>query len=78
MLRRKPVAHAADGSHLDLREGRKGLYVNMFVGSRIHVGEVAGTNVEVIQKTDYPWKGSVAITVNPEETQTFQLICADS
>ena len=50
-----------------------GLYVNMFVGSRIHVGEVAGTDVEVIQKTDYPWKGAVAITVNPKETKTFSL-----
>jgi uncharacterized protein len=50
-----------------------GLYVNMFVGSRIHVGKIAGTNVEVIQKTDYPWKGQVAITVNPEETKTFSL-----
>ena len=50
-----------------------GLYVNMFVGSRIHVGEVAGTGVEVIQQTDYPWKGSVAITVNPEKAQTFSV-----
>jgi uncharacterized protein len=50
-----------------------GLYVNMFVSSRIHVGEVAGTGVEVIQKTDYPWKGSVAITVNPEQAKTFSV-----
>jgi DUF1680 family protein len=50
-----------------------GLYVNMFVGSRIHVGEIAGTAVEVIQKTDYPWKGSVAITVNPEQPKTFSV-----
>ena len=50
-----------------------GLYVNMFVGSRIQVGEIAGTRVEVVQKTDYPWKGSVAITLNPEKTQTFSL-----
>jgi DUF1680 family protein len=50
-----------------------GLYVNMFVGSRIHVGEVAGTGVEVIQKTDYPWKGAVAITVNPEQARTFSV-----
>jgi uncharacterized protein len=52
---------------------QSGLYVNMFVGSRIHVGEVAGTGVEVIQKTDYPWKGSVAITVNPEKSQNFSI-----
>ncbi|HTJ30390.1 MAG TPA: beta-L-arabinofuranosidase domain-containing protein, partial [Acidobacteriaceae bacterium] len=50
-----------------------GLYVNMFVGSRIHVGEIAGTGVEVIQKTDYPWKGSVAITVHPEQPKIFSL-----
>ena len=52
---------------------RSGLYVNMFVGSRIHVGDIAGTGVEVVQKTDYPWKGAVAITVNPETAQTFSV-----
>jgi uncharacterized protein len=50
-----------------------GLYVNMYVGSRIHVGEVAGTGVEVIQKTDYPWKGTVSITVNPEQAKRFSV-----
>ena len=50
-----------------------GLYVNLFVGSRIHVGEVAGTNVEVVQKTDYPWHGAVSITLNPEQPKTFSL-----
>jgi DUF1680 family protein len=50
-----------------------GLYVNMFVGSRIHVGQVAGTNVEVIQKTEYPWDGSISITVNPQEAKTFSV-----
>ena len=50
-----------------------GLYVNMFVGSRIQVGQVAGTNVEVVQKTEYPWHGSISITVNPEESKTFSV-----
>jgi hypothetical protein len=50
-----------------------GLYVNMFVGSRIHVGQVAGTGVEVIQKTNYPWDGSISITVNPEQAKSFSL-----
>jgi hypothetical protein len=52
---------------------KSGLYVNLFVGSRIHVGKVAGTNVEMVQKTDYPWKGAIAITVNPEEAKTFSV-----
>jgi len=50
-----------------------GLYVNLFVGSRIHVGKVAGTNVEVVQKTDYPWHGAVSVTVNPEQPATFSV-----
>ncbi len=45
----------------------------MFVGSRIHVGKVAGTEVEMVQKTEYPWKGAIAITVNPEEARTFSV-----
>jgi DUF1680 family protein len=47
--------------------------VNLFVGSRIHVGKVAGTNVEMVQKTDYPWKGAIAITINPEQAKTFSV-----
>jgi DUF1680 family protein len=54
-------------------KSKDALYVNMFVGSRIHVGQVAGTNLEVVQKTEYPWHGSVSITVNPEETKTFSI-----
>ena len=52
---------------------KTGLYVNMFVGSRVHVGKVAGTGVEVVQKTDYPWSGSISITVNPKEAKTFSV-----
>ena len=49
------------------------LYVNMFVGSRIHVGEVAETPVEMVQRTEYPWKGAVALTVKPQQATTFSL-----
>jgi DUF1680 family protein len=50
-----------------------GLYVNLFVGSRIHVGQVAGTGVEVVQKTDYPWSGAISITLNPERAARFSV-----
>jgi len=52
-------------------KSKDALYVNMFVGSRIHVGEVAGTQVEVVQKTEYPWRGSISLTVNPAQAKTF-------
>lgn len=48
-----------------------GIYVNLYIGSTINVDRVAGTNVEMVQKTDYPWKGDVSIIVNPEESKQF-------
>lgn len=49
------------------------IYINMFLGSRITVPGIAGTNIEMIQKTDYPWSGNVAITVNPERNSEFSI-----
>ncbi len=54
-------------------KSKDGLYVNLFAGSRINVGKVAGTNVEMVQKTNYPWNGEVEITVNPQQARTFTL-----
>jgi len=54
-------------------KSKTGLYVNLFVGSRIDVGQVAGTDVEVIQRTDYPWKGSISIALNPKQARTFSV-----
>ncbi len=48
-----------------------GIYVNLFIGSTINVEKVAGTDVEMVQKTDYPWSGVVSIIVNPKEKKTF-------
>jgi uncharacterized protein len=50
-----------------------GVYVNMFVGSSITVENVAGTDVEMVQATDYPWNGKVAITVNPKQQKNFSV-----
>ncbi|MBN1818864.1 MAG: glycoside hydrolase family 127 protein [Sedimentisphaerales bacterium] len=49
------------------------LYVNLYIGSRITVPGIAGTEVEMIQETDYPWSGDVAITVNPRNGKTFPI-----
>jgi len=54
-------------------KGNDGLYVNMFIGSRIKVEKVAGTDVEMVQQTDYPWNGKVAITVNPKQPAKFSV-----
>lgn len=54
-------------------KAKDGLYVNLFIGSTIHVGKIAGTELQVVQKTDYPWNGAVSLTLNPGETKKFAL-----
>lgn len=51
----------------------RGIYVNLFIGSTIEIKQVAGTNVEMIQTTDYPWDGKVSIVVNPVELKEFTI-----
>ncbi|HWK07518.1 MAG TPA: beta-L-arabinofuranosidase domain-containing protein [Puia sp.] len=53
--------------------GEDALYVNLFVGSTIKVEKIAGTNVEMVQKTDYPWSGHISMTVNPEQSKEFTI-----
>jgi DUF1680 family protein len=50
-----------------------GVYVNLFVGSTITVENVGGTDVEMVQATEYPWNGKVAITVNPKIAKQFSV-----
>ena len=54
-------------------KGADGLYVNLFIGSTIKVEGVAGTDVEMVQQTDYPWSGKVALQVNPKAPTTFAI-----
>ncbi len=49
------------------------IQVNLFVGSRVTVDNVAGTDVEMVQDTNYPWDGAVAITVNPKARKQFAI-----
>ena len=51
--------------------GDEGLYVNLFVGSTVTVENVVGMDVEMVQKTDYPFGGDVSITVNPAQQKEF-------
>jgi len=54
-------------------KGKDGIYVNLFIGSTINVERVAGTDVEMVQKTDYPWDGKATITVNPKQAKKFSV-----
>jgi DUF1680 family protein len=54
-------------------KAKDALYVNLFIGSTINVEKVAGTDVQMVQKTDYPWSGKVTLTVNPKANSKFSL-----
>jgi hypothetical protein len=54
-------------------KGTDGIYVNLFAGSAITVQGVAGTDVEMVQTTNYPWDGKVSIAVNPKAQKRFAI-----
>jgi uncharacterized protein len=49
------------------------ILVNLFIGSTATIENIAGTNVQMVQKTNYPWDGKVSITVNPEVSKNFAI-----
>lgn len=51
----------------------EGLYVNLYIGSTVTIEDVAGTDVEIVQETEYPWEGTVKLTVSPAEPRRFSI-----
>ncbi|MBS1876243.1 MAG: glycoside hydrolase family 127 protein [Acidobacteria bacterium] len=48
-----------------------GVYVNMYIGGAVELENAGGTDVEMVQKTDYPWSGKISVTVNPKTPKRF-------
>jgi DUF1680 family protein len=55
-------------------KGDDEIYVNLYAGSAVTVEGVGGTDVELVQTTDYPWNGRVSIAVNPKTTRRFTML----
>lgn len=51
---------------------RDEIYLHLYVGSRTEL-EVMGKKVTIIQRTEYPWKETVKIVVQPESSVEFTL-----
>lgn len=49
-----------------------GIWVNLYGGSAVTMN-VSGGSVQMEQSTDYPWQGTVAITVNPAAARRFTI-----
>jgi DUF1680 family protein len=67
---RAPLLMMPTGSYAKSADS---VYVNLFVGSHDHARERAGTDVEMVQATDYPWSGKLAHTGEPEDAENFSL-----
>ncbi len=50
----------------------KDIYINLFMDNTAKFA-LGSMDVEVVQKTNYPWDGNVVITVNPDEKKKFTL-----
>ncbi len=48
-----------------------GVYVNLYIGSSVMLENAGGTDIEMVQDTDYPWSGKIAVTVNPRAGKRF-------
>ncbi|SEO43681.1 glycoside hydrolase family 127 protein [Mucilaginibacter sp. OK283] len=53
-------------------KNKNDLYVNLFMSNTSNIKLTSG-NVNIVQTTDYPWKGKVDITVNPAKATVFTL-----
>ena len=48
------------------------VYVNLFISGEATLG-TANNKIKLAQRTEYPWKGAVKITVEPEKSETFAI-----
>ncbi|MGF7073704.1 glycoside hydrolase family 127 protein [Mucilaginibacter sp. 3215] len=53
-------------------KNKNDLYINLFMSNSSNIKLTEG-NVNIVQQTDYPWKGRVDITVNPDKAGEFTL-----
>jgi DUF1680 family protein len=53
-------------------KNKERLFVNLFIGSKANI-DFNGNNLEIIQKTEYPWKGTVDFTINPTKSKVFEI-----
>ncbi len=48
------------------------IYVNLFIDNTAKI-ELQGSEIEIIQKTNFPWEGHIDIILNPSKSKIFSL-----
>lgn len=59
------------GNYIYLKNNNE-VFVNLYMGNEVNF-ELAKTNVNLVQTTNYPWDGEIAIAINPETSVSFNL-----
>ncbi|MDW7692176.1 glycoside hydrolase family 127 protein [Flammeovirgaceae bacterium SG7u.111] len=52
----------------------KGIAVNLYGGNKLETTLLDGSEIELVQETNYPWEGSVKITVEDCKKDAFELL----
>lgn len=52
---------------------KDGIYVHLYDASEMNWHLEDGTGLKMVQKTEYPWKGDVELTVSPEKAHEFMV-----
>ncbi|HTH52476.1 MAG TPA: beta-L-arabinofuranosidase domain-containing protein [Edaphobacter sp.] len=52
---------------------KDGIYVHLYDASEMNWHLEDGTGLKIAQKTEYPWKGDVELTVSPAQPQEFSV-----
>lgn len=55
----------------DLNAAKDTLFVNHYMASEGAIPDVAGTSLLIEQRTEYPWKGDVALILTPRAARSF-------
>lgn len=54
-------------------KSRGGITIKQFIGGTTRIHDVGGTDVTLVQKTDYPWDGHVSVLVRPDKPRRFSV-----
>lgn len=54
-------------------KNQSSIRINQFVGSEFTIGNVGGTDVKIVQQTNYPLDGKISITIEPNQSKQFKV-----
>jgi DUF1680 family protein len=50
------------------------IYLNLYISGSTNIKFADGNNIQLIQKSNYPWEGEIKLTVLPQKSSAFNLL----